>query len=153
MNVLNIPKQVDRELIYSHHAINRAEERCVPLPKYLPLNSECIKIDSNNDRLYYHINYKFNDVKYCMVLSEDEVVITLYSLEYTGDAEIDAQRRLQKKLGNYRKKAYVLLSQLYDQMYMPSKKTNYDTYEQSLTYAGDIICSMRELKKYDRHYA
>ena len=57
MNVLEIPKQLDRELIYSHHAINRAEERCVPLPKYLPLNSECTKVDLQHDKLYYHIIY------------------------------------------------------------------------------------------------
>ena len=149
MNVLNIPKQADRELIYSHHAINRAEERCVPLPKYLPLNSECTKVDLHHNKLYYHINYTFNDVKYRMVVSEDEVIITVYPLESSMTTELMSQMRLEF----YRKKAYATLGKLYDQMYMPSKKTVHDTYGQTLTYAGDVICTLRELKKYDSFFA
>jgi hypothetical protein len=149
MNVLNCPKQIDRELIYSHHAINRAEERCVPLPKYLPLNSECTKVDLQNGKLYYHIDYTFNDVKYRMVVSEDEVIITVYPLESSMTSELMAQLKLE----NYRKRAYTALGKLYDQMYMPSKKTLHETYGQTLTYAGDVICTLRELKKYDSFFA
>jgi hypothetical protein len=149
MNVLNIPKQLDRELIYSHHAINRAEERCVPLPKYLPLNSECTKVDSQHDKLYYHIDYTFNDVKYRMVVSEDEVIITVYPLESSMTSELMEQMRLEY----YRKKAYTVLGKLYDQMYMPSKKTVHETYGQTLTYAGNVICTLRELKQYDSFFA
>ena len=149
MNVLSIPKQLDRELIYSHHAINRAEERCVPLPKYLPLNAECEKVDLQHDKLYYHINYTFNDVKYRMVVSEDEVIITVYPLESSMPSELMEQLKLEY----YRKKAYTALGKLYDQMYMPSNKTVHETYGQSLTYAGDVICTLRELKKYDSCYA
>ena len=149
MNVLNCPKQIDRELIYSHHAINRAEERCVPLPKYLPLNSECTKVDLQNGKLYYHIDYTFNDVKYRMVVSEDEVIITVYPLESSMTSELMAQLKLEY----YRKKAYMKLAKIYDQMYMPSKKTVHETLGQTLTYAGDVICTMRELKQYDSFFA
>jgi hypothetical protein len=43
MNVLNIPKQNNHVLRFSPHALKRAHERDVPIPKYIPFNSKLIK--------------------------------------------------------------------------------------------------------------
>jgi hypothetical protein len=78
MNVLNIPKQIDLELVYSYHAIQRAEERKVPLPKYLPLNAKCVDTKIVNNEISYTVEYIFNNSIYTMILSHNGGVITVY---------------------------------------------------------------------------
>ena len=64
MNVLNIPKQSNHELIYSSHAIERANERDVPMPKYVPFGTKFIEANYIKGDLRYKLSYTFNDVEY-----------------------------------------------------------------------------------------
>ena len=81
MNVLNIPKQADHELIYSKHAIERANEREVPMPKYIPFGAKFIEKRYIKEKLRYKLSYNFNDVEYFIVLAEDKSVMTVYPCE------------------------------------------------------------------------
>ena len=78
MNVLNIPKQSNHELIYSSHAIERANERDVPMPKYVPFGTKFIEAKYIKGDLRYKLSYTFNDVEYIIVLSENKHVVTVY---------------------------------------------------------------------------
>jgi len=81
MNVFDIPKQADHELIYSGHAIERANEREVPMPKYIPFGAKFIGKRYIKEKLRYKLSYTYNDVEYFIVLSEDKIVITVYECE------------------------------------------------------------------------
>ncbi len=78
MNILNIPKQADHELIYSKHAIERACERDVPMPKYLPFGTKFVASRYVKEQLRYKLSYKYNDAEYFIVLSENTNVMTVY---------------------------------------------------------------------------
>ena len=80
MNVLNIPKQINAELRYTLHAKERAEMRDVPLPKYVPLNSKCVKRDWNVEtEIYsYTLEYKYNETLYHMVVTDAMTVVTVF---------------------------------------------------------------------------
>ena len=80
MNVLNIPKQINTELRYSKHAKERAEMRDVPLPKYVPLDSKCVRREWNKElnNYTYTIEYKFNEIDYQIVVADDMKVVTVY---------------------------------------------------------------------------
>jgi hypothetical protein len=97
MNVLNIPKQIDEPLGYTFHAMDRALERNVPLPKYLPINSKCLKVDKTNGQFRYTISYVYNDEEYCLVLSENYKVVTVYPLHNYGNELRDFQRKTYRQ--------------------------------------------------------
>jgi len=78
MNVLNIPKQSNHELIYTTHAIERATERDVPMPKYIPLGAKFVGRRYVKDKLRYKLSYTYNDAEYYIVLAEDKSVMTVY---------------------------------------------------------------------------
>jgi len=89
MNVFDIPKQADHELIYSKHAIERANEREVPMPKYIPFGAKFIGKRYVKEKLRYKLSYTYNDAKYFIVLSEDKIVMTVYPFEdYTTSIAI-----------------------------------------------------------------
>ena len=94
MNVLNIPKQLDLELFYSYHAIERAKERKVPLPKYLPLDAKCVESKIVNDEICYTIEYIFNDLIYTMILTHDGAVKTVYPKERKNFISYDEETYL-----------------------------------------------------------
>jgi hypothetical protein len=77
----DIKKQCDKPLRYTDHAIERAEERNVPIPKYIPLNAVCIGKQNDNDTLAFKLEYSYIGIKYTMVVSEDMVVFTVYPPE------------------------------------------------------------------------
>ncbi len=81
MNVLNLPKQSDHELVYSYHAIERAIERDVPMPKYIPFGAKCISKRRVMGSLRYKLSYTYNDVEYFMVVSDNQMVMTVYAFE------------------------------------------------------------------------
>jgi hypothetical protein len=97
MNVLDIPKQIDEPLGYTFHAMDRALERNVPIPKYLPKNSKCLKIDKSNGQTRYTISYFYNDEEYCLVLSENFKVVTVYPLHNYGNGLRDNQRKTYRQ--------------------------------------------------------
>ena len=80
MNVFNIQKQCDEKLIYSNHAIERARQRKVPMPSYIPFDAVCDGKAIENGEIHYKLVYKYQGSKYCMVVSESMVVITVYEL-------------------------------------------------------------------------
>ena len=80
MNVFNIQKQCDEKLIYSNHAIERARQRKVPMPKYIPFDAVCDGKAIENGEINYKLVYKYQGSKYCMVVSESMVVVTVYEL-------------------------------------------------------------------------
>ena len=87
MNVFNIPKQADHRLVYSKHAIERAVERDVPMPKYLPFGTKFVEASYVRGELRYKLSYNFNDVKYILVLSENQRVVTVYPFEDPTEEE------------------------------------------------------------------
>ena len=97
MNVLNIPKQIDEQLSYTFHAMDRALERNVPISKYLPKNSKCLKIDKINGQIRYTISYFYNDEEYCMVLSENFKVVTVFPLHKNGNKLKSNQRKSNRQ--------------------------------------------------------
>lgn len=80
MNVFNIQKQCDEKLIYSNHAIERARQRKVPMPSYIPFDAVCDGKAIENGEIHYKLVYKYQGSKYCMVVSESMVVLTVYGL-------------------------------------------------------------------------
>lgn len=154
MNVLDIPKQVGRELGYTRHAMQRAYERCVPLPKYLPLNCTCFKVMIEDGRSYFSIDYYFNEVKYCLVLAEDEWVITLYPLNTseTERYELEAQLEILANINRKRQKEYE--RKLAKQRFDESKFKHTYSYDlDDLTMIGDVICLHRERTRYHKMFA
>lgn len=86
MYVLDIPKQSDHKLIYSNHAIERANERDVPMPKYIPFGTKFIEAHYVKGDLRYKLSYTFNNVEYIIVLSVNRHVVTVYpSIDPTED--------------------------------------------------------------------
>ena len=154
MNVLSIPKQIGRELRYTKHAKQRAYERSVPITKYLPLNSTCFKAKVIDDRVYLSIDYYFNQNKYCMVLAEDEFVVTVYPLDTpeTERYEIEAQLEILANINKKRLKEYE--RKLTKQRFDESKFKHVYTYDlDDLTMIGDVICLHREKPKYRKMFA
>lgn len=80
MNVFNIQKQCDEKLIYSNHAIERARQRKVPMPSYIPFDAVCDGKAIEDSEIHYKLVYKYQGSKYCMVVSESMVVVTVYEL-------------------------------------------------------------------------
>ena len=80
MNVFNIQKQCDEKLIYSNHAIERARQRKVPMPSYIPFDAVCDGKAIEGNEIHYKLVYKYQGSKYCMVVSESMVVLTVYGL-------------------------------------------------------------------------
>lgn len=79
MNVFDIPKQSDHRLVYSKHALDRARERDVPLPEYIPFNAKLVDAYKINDKYFVcKLTYRFNDTQYAMIVDEFGKVITLY---------------------------------------------------------------------------
>ena len=97
MNVLNIPKQIDEPLTYTFHAMDRALERNVPIPKYLPKDSKCLKIDGTSGQTRYTISYHYNDEEYCLVLSDNFKVVTVYPLHKNGNRLRINQRKTKRQ--------------------------------------------------------
>ena len=154
MNVLDIPKQVGRELGYTKHAKQRAYERGVPTPKYLPLNCTCHKVKEVDDRRYFTIDYYFNDNKYCMVLAEDEYVITVYPLDTldTEKYELEAQLEIFANINRRKQKEYE--RKLAKQRFNESKFKHTYSYDlDDLTMIGDVICLHRERTRYHKMFA
>ena len=87
MNVLSIPKQADHELIYSSHAIKRANERDVPMPKYLPFGTKFIEAKYVRGDFRLKLSFIYNHVKYILVLSENQSVVTVYPFEDPTEEE------------------------------------------------------------------
>ena len=96
MNVLNIPKQNNHVLRFSPHALKRAHERDVPIPKYIPFNSRLIKYDFKNEDLCFHLAYKFSGIEYLMIVSETNWVVTLYPMH-----ELPNQVKLRNVYNKY----------------------------------------------------
>lgn len=102
MNVLNIPKQINTLLRYSKHAKDRAEMRDVPLPKYVPLDSRCVKREWNKelDNYTYTLEYKFNEIEYHMVVADDMMVVTVFRKGFFSQKSIkqvlDERRAITK---------------------------------------------------------
>jgi hypothetical protein len=81
MNVFKIQKQCNVMLNYTTHAVQRAEERNVPMPSYIPLNTVPIAFDTNNGETSYSLSFKYLGVKYVMVVTDEMVVLTVYRLK------------------------------------------------------------------------
>jgi hypothetical protein len=80
MNVFNIGKQCDKKLIYSDHAVERAIQRKVPMPAYVPFDAVCDGKSTVDGDTQYKLVYKYQGSKYCMVVDENMVVITVYAI-------------------------------------------------------------------------
>jgi len=78
MNVFKIQKQCDVMLEYTNHAVQRAEERDVPMPSYIPLNTVPIAFNTSNGEVSYSLSFKYFGKKYVMVVTDDMVVLTVY---------------------------------------------------------------------------
>jgi hypothetical protein len=97
MNVLDIPKQNNTPLSYTHHAMDRAFEREVPIPKYLPKNSKCLKIENTAGQLRYTISYFYNDDEYCLILSDAFKVVTVYALHVKSNSYKSNERKSNRQ--------------------------------------------------------
>jgi len=80
MNVLNIRKQCDEKLTYTTHAIERATERSVPMPVYIPFDSVCDGKEIRDGQVVYKIVYKYKGSKFCLVVRDDMTVLTMYAI-------------------------------------------------------------------------
>lgn len=80
MNVFNIKKQCDQKLIYSEHAIERARERKVPMPKYVPMDTVCVGKELRFDEDVFKLVFNYSGHKYGLVVSKSMVVITVYTI-------------------------------------------------------------------------
>ena len=87
MNVLNIPTQADHELIYSPHAIKRANERDVPLPKYLPFGVKFVSAKYVRGDFRLKLSFTYNNVDYILVISENQSVVTVYPFDDPTEEE------------------------------------------------------------------
>ncbi len=81
MNVFNIGKQCDKKLIYSDHAVERAIQRKVPMPAYVPFDAICDGKSTVDGETQYKLVYKYQGSKYCMVVDESMVVVTVYAIK------------------------------------------------------------------------
>ncbi len=101
MNVFKIKKQIDNELIYTTHAIERAEQRNVPMPKYVPLDVRCSRIDVNEQgKRYYTLNFDFFGKLYEMVVNEENVVLTMFTPVFqpaTQKEILDERRNMRQQ--------------------------------------------------------
>lgn len=97
MNVLNIPKQNNTPLIYTFHAMDRAMEKNVPVPKYLPMNSKCFRVDNSSENERYRVSYFYNDIEYCLVVSESFKVITVYPIHEKDSGLRENQRKSKRQ--------------------------------------------------------
>ena len=105
MNVLNIPKQSDRPLIYTGHAHIRAFDKDIPKPKYIPLNAQLVdkQWDKENECISYKIKYKFNEREYVIVVSDDWRVITMYGDNGHWHGQTKTYKRYCKMVDKLRK--------------------------------------------------
>lgn len=87
MDVLQNLKWSNQELFLSEHAIMRASERETPLPKYIPLNSRCVKTIDFVDCKKFKVVFTYNDDEYCALVSEDGTIVTVYPYEIEGKEE------------------------------------------------------------------
>lgn len=85
MNVLKTNKQIDLELKYTNHAIERAEQRDIPMPKYIPLYVQCVKKEwcMIKNVMTYTLTFFFNDSLYSMVVTDQLEVVTVYKPNFS----------------------------------------------------------------------
>jgi hypothetical protein len=97
MNVLNIKKQCDKPLIYTRHAFERAEEREVPLPKYIPMNAVCSSKRFEDYNTVYTLEYNYlGDIHY-LVVSDEMLVMTVYPKGSNDKLKDRLQRMILKQ--------------------------------------------------------
>jgi hypothetical protein len=78
MNVLKIPKQIDKPLHYTYHARIRAEQRGVPIPNNIPFGAKCVHAElDENLKAKYILQYDYFGTMYQMVVTEDQRVLTV----------------------------------------------------------------------------
>ena len=78
MNVFNIQEQYNVMLSYTAHAVERAEERKVPLPSYVPFNSELLAYEHYEGGTTYSLCYKYLGIKYVAIITNEMIVLTVY---------------------------------------------------------------------------
>jgi len=116
MNVFNIRKQCDEKLIYSNHAIERARQRKVPMPSYIPFDAVCDGKAIENGETHYKLVYKYQGSKYCMVVSESMLVITVY--EPTSPTVVEQIQAIANEKYSMKQHQRELRSQKTDEYYM-----------------------------------
>jgi hypothetical protein len=116
MNVFNIKKQCDEKLIYSNHAIERARQRKVPMPSYIPFDAVCDGMAIENGETHYKLVYKYQGSKYCMVVSESMFVITVY--EPTSPTVVEQIQAIADEKYTMKQHQRELRSQKTDEYYM-----------------------------------
>ena len=116
MNVFNIRKQCDEKLIYSNHAIERARQRKVPMPSYIPFDAVCDGMAIENGETHYKLVYKYQGSKYCMVVSESMFVITVY--EPTSPTVVEQIQAIANEKYSMKQHQRELRSQKTDEYYM-----------------------------------
>jgi hypothetical protein len=121
MNVFNIQKQCDEKLIYSNHAIERARQRKVPMPSYIPFDAVCDGKAIENGETHYKLVYKYQGSKYCMVVSESMLVITVY--EPTSPTVVEQIQAIANEKYSMKQHQRELRSQKTDEYYMKSAIT------------------------------
>ena len=116
MNVFNIQKQCDEKLIYSNHAIERARQRKVPMPSYIPFDAVCDGKAIENGEIHYKLVYKYQGSKYCMVVSESMFVVTLYGI--TAPTVVEQIQAIADEKYTMKQNQKALRSQKTDDYYM-----------------------------------
>jgi hypothetical protein len=116
MNVFNIQKQCDEKLTYSNHAIERARQRKVPMPSYIPFDAVCDGKAIENGETHYKLVYKYQGSKYCMVVSESMLVITVY--EPTSPTVVEQIQAIANEKYSMKQHQRELRSQKTDEYYM-----------------------------------
>jgi hypothetical protein len=106
MNVLNIPKQSDKPLIYTSHAKMRSYDKDIPKPKYVPLNARLVERqwDIESQSTFYKLEFTFNERPYILVVSSEWEVVTMYgnSGGWRGQTkEYSKHRKMVDKLRKY----------------------------------------------------
>jgi hypothetical protein len=95
MNELQEFKWSKEVLMYSLHAQERAYERGVPMPKYLPLDSRRVHNPESIAGERYKILFNYNDEEYFLILSKDFTVVTVYPTNETNEI-----RQCESRVGN-----------------------------------------------------
>lgn len=116
MNVFNIKVQCDQKLIYSNHAIERAKQRKVPMPSYIPFDAVCDGKEIENGETHYKLVYKYQGSKYCMVVSESMVVVTVYGI--TSPTVVEQIQAIAKEKNSMKQHQKALRSNKTDEYYM-----------------------------------
>ena len=116
MNVFNIRKQCDVKLRYTTHAIQRAEERNIPIPTYVPFNAVCDGKDIRDGDIVFRIVYKYQGSKYCMVVMEDMLVLTMFGI--SSQTFVEQMESVSKNKYSIKQHQKALRSSKTDEYYM-----------------------------------